>query len=227
MIHPHRIVRHLLVAGVVLTLLAPLAAAADFRESIRIGDERRSEEDPEGALAAYAEAQAAATADTDIAIALSKRASVKAYDQEKYDEAADLAAQALALTESHPVGHVTAYRVKALCEMKGDEDYEAAEKTLVRALALDDVDWAKPTLHLMLGDARRLNGQGSEALEAYEKVASDETLESAIRATAELNIGLTHQYVLRQPTAAREAYETAVELNDGLREEIDNHLGRL
>lgn len=163
MIHPHRIVRHLLVAGVVLTLLAPLAAAADFRESIRIGDERRSEEDPEGALAAYAEAQAAATADTDIAIALSKRASVKAYDQEKYDEAADLAAQALALTESHPVGHVTAYRVKALCEMKGDEDYEAAEKTLVRALALDDVDWAKPTLHLMLGDARRLNGQGSEA----------------------------------------------------------------
>ena len=213
------------VALLALSLLVGMGPS--FRDLLGEGDSLRQKEDPAGAIAAYDRAREAAVSPTDTALAWSKRAIVEAYDDQAYESAMKSVEAALAVEDARPVGIVSAMQVKALCLMRDKEDYAAAAEVLDKATELEDVDWAKPNLRLMRGDCHRFSGERERAVEVYQEVADDQSARDALRGVAMLNVGLVHQYELRQADEAREAYERAVELNSGLKAEVGRHLEKL
>lgn len=215
-----------LLALVLLVGSAGLRAAGDYPASLKAGDERLQAKNFDQALVEYRAALAQAANDTETGLALGKQAHVLASGQKDYAAAKPLAEKALALPNAKAVARVTALQALAECQMRGDKDFQAAAKTLVQALALDDVEWAQPSLRLSLGDCYRGCGQFEEALAVYQRVVETKTVDSGTRAVAQLNLGLTWQYNLKDCEKAKAAYATAVKLLPRLQQEVDGHLAR-
>lgn len=215
------------IAMLTLAALAPATHASAFREAIQEGEALRKSSSYDQAIAAFDKAFASAANNTERAIALGKKAYVLAYDQRDYMAAKPIAERALALPDIHAVAQVTAMRVKAVCLMKGEKDLAAAAETLTEALELDGVDWAKPSLALMLGDCYRLSAKPKEAIEAYSRVFDMDNARTVVQAIAHLNIGMAYQYGLRQNQSARTAYEQAVALDSNLQRNVDTHLSKM
>jgi tetratricopeptide (TPR) repeat protein len=216
--------RTVILAHISFTLAA--GAGETYQESLSLGDSSRQGNDSEQALLEYGTALDQASNSTEKSLALGKKGMVMAYDLKKYPEAAKLAEEALEIQDANPVAKVTALQVLAECQLKGKTDFAAAEKSLSQALALEGVDWSRPTLLLILGDARGL-GKSDEAIQAYQEAADAKAVPDPIRAVAFLNIGLTRQYNLNEPDKARAAYEKAASINNSLQGEIDGHLQRM
>lgn len=219
-----------LVTAISMVFLSGTVALAgpDFKGSIKSGEDARREKRYDAALAEFETAGKQAANATEIGLAMGKKAFVYAYDLKDYKSARETVAKALSSPGNmHAVAKVTLLQVAAEVQMKSDKDHKAAVKTLNEALSLDEVDWAKPTLHLMLGDAYRFDGQFEQALVAYRRLTELPAASKPSKAVALLNIGITQQYNLRDFSAARQAYRDAVELNPGLKTEIDNHVAKL
>lgn len=218
----------LITAACVLTLsAAPATAGEDFPASIKEAEDHHRVRAYEQAIEAYEIAYRQARNATEEALALAKMGYTYAYGLKNFVRAREQADQALAIEDAHNVGRVIAMRVKAHCLMKQDADYDEAAEVLDKALALDEVNWARPSLALMLGDCHRFNRAYDEAIEAYASVEGMAGASNAIVGVAHLNIGMTYHYNLRQPTKAREAYGKALEKNPKLKAEIDRHLAKL
>ncbi|MGB6222780.1 tetratricopeptide repeat protein [Haloferula sp.] len=210
-----------------VALLQAISAAETYQASLAAGDKLRTEGKADPALAEYVTATGQAANDTEKSLALGKQGMVLAYDKKDYPAAAKLADEALAIEGIQPVAEVTALQVRAECEAKGEQNHARAALALEKALALKGVDWSRPGLLLSLGDSRRHLGKFHEAIKAYEEVLATEGVPSPMKAVAHLNIGLTWQYDLKDAAKARSSYAAAVELNEGLKGEVDEHLGRL
>ena len=202
-------------------------AAESYSESLKAGDAARSDHDSEVALKEYSEAIGQASNDTEHALALGKKSLVYSKDLQKFDEAGELAKKAIKFEMAKPVGRVTALMAMGEYQLKGSKEYEEAAKTLEEARKLKDVDWALPGVHMALGDAYRLSGKFNDAIEAYQRVIDDPNTYDGIKSIAFLNIGLANQYGLKNAAEARKAYGEAARLNEALRSETSDHLGRL
>jgi tetratricopeptide (TPR) repeat protein len=152
---------------------------------------------------------------------------IYAFDQKNYKAAKDAAQEVQGMADVRPVAKVTALQVMAECQMKEDKDYPAAMETLEQALALEGVAWAQPALTLALGDCYRFSGKFPQAIETFQKALELPSVNDGMKGIAYLNIGLTHQYNLHEDEEAKAAYKKAVELNPGLKKEVDEHLSRL
>ncbi len=201
--------------------------AASFSESIHLGDEHRGHASPEMAIQAFDDGFNLAANDTERGIALSKKAEVYAYDLKNYDLARTVAEESLALKEAGPVAHVTAYQVLAEIRIKKDNDHRAALSLLEKAVKLEGVEWAHPTLYMMLGDCHRATGDFYKALKSYEKITGMPNTSDALLGTAHLNLGITYQYNLNNPSEARKAYDKAIDHRSSLESEVKSHLSRL
>jgi tetratricopeptide (TPR) repeat protein len=215
------------IAGWCLLVTLTAGAQESFEAAVAQGDSARGVADVPSALAAYRTAANLAVNDTERGIALGKQAEVQAQLVKDFSAAKALAEQSLALPDAHAVSRVVALQVLAASVVGQDENHARAVSLLEEAARLEGVDWAKPTVLLSLGDARRMSGAFDEALAAYGDVLALPGIAPAIAATAHLNTGLTYQYSLMQPAAARDAYARAVELQPGLAGEINAHLARL
>ena len=202
-------------------------AAESYQASLKAGDANRKAMEYEAAISEYSEAYEQAANNTQKALALGKKAYVYAYDKRDYLQARGLANKALMLNDVEPVAEVTLLQVVAECQFREDKDHETAVATLEKALALEGVDWAKPTLALAMGDCYRLSNEPGLACKAYYRVLDMPSANKKVRATALLNIGLARQYGLRAYPEARDAYNKAIELNPDLQTEVEDHLSRI
>ena len=210
-----------------LGLSAGLLNAADsYDASLKAGDEHRKSKEYEPALAEYDAALGLASNDGMKALALGKKGGIY-LDLKNYSSAKAAAQEALEYKGLAPVARVIALQVLADCQMKDDKDYVAAIDTLEQALSLDGVAWAQPSLYLSLGDSYRFSGKFENALETYQRIPALPSANDGVKAIAYLNIGLTHQYNLRDEDQAKAAYKKAVELNPSLKNEVGEHLSRI
>ena len=201
-------------------------AGATYEASLKAGDEHRQYGRFDQAIAEYATALTQVASPTQTALALSKTASVQARDLDDCAAAKEAAEKALAIADVEPVGRVTALESLAICLIQ-DRNYVAASAKLEEALALTGVDWARPSLMILIGDSYRLSGRFEEAIAVLGKLAADETQSTDLRSVANLNIALTQQYGLKNATLAREYYEKAAILNPSLTSEIEGHTSKL
>ncbi|MEO0964633.1 MAG: tetratricopeptide repeat protein [Planctomycetota bacterium] len=202
-------------------------AQSTFPEAIKAGDQARADKDYDDAIAAFEAAERLAGSPTDIAIARGKRAHLYAYALKDYESARAEAAAAIEIEEAHAVARVTALQVMAKVLMTADEDHSGAIPLLEEGVDLEGVDWAQPSLHLMLGDCYRATGSHEDALAAYDAVLYLPNANDGVKAVAHLNTGMTQQYNLRDPDAAGAAYAKAVELNPGFEQAVANHLSNM
>lgn len=221
--------KHLLRLATIFAACLALSAHAQstFSEAIKAGDQARADQDYDAAIAAFRTAERLAGSSTDIAIARGKRAHLYAYALKDYDAARTEAEAALEIEEAHAVARVTALQVMAKVLMTADEHHAAAIPLLEEGVELEDVDWAQPSLGLMLGDCYRATGSYEDALAAYGSVLYLPKASDSVKAVAYLNTGMTNQYNLRDREAARTAYAKAVELNPGFEKTVENHLAKM
>ena len=162
--------------------------------------------------------------DAERGVVLGKQAEILAFDLHDYSRARGLVTQSLQQLDAGVVSEVIALKVRAQCEMQGDKDFGAGKKTLLAALKLPEVQWAKPSIRVMLGDCYRSLGEPVEALRSFEEVAQEDSVDGLLRATAFLNCGLTYFYDLKQPEKSKKFFAEAVRLNPLLAEEVRTHL---
>ena len=215
-----------LAAALLALATAPMHAADTYDASLRAGDEHRMKKEYEPALAEYEAAFGLSSNDGMKALALGKKGGVY-LDQKNYSAAKQAAQQALEYKELAPVAKVIALQVLGDCQLKDEKDYVGAIDTLEQAVLLQGVDWAQPSVNLSLGDSYRLSGKFDKALETYQKIPAVSGASNGIKAIAWLNIGITYQYNLRYEAQAKAAYKKVVELNPGLKTEVDEHLSRI
>jgi len=207
--------------------VVPAHAAENYQASLKAGDDLRASKQYEQALVEYEAAGKHATTPTEQALALGKKGMIYAFDQKNYQAAREAADAATGMPDIRPVALVTALQVMAECQMKEDKDYAGATATLERALELEGVAWAQPTLTMALGDSYRFSGKFPLAIETYNKTSELPETNPGMKGIAFLNIGLTQQYNLHDAEEAKKAYKKAVELNPALQKEVDGHLARI
>lgn len=218
------------VAIVALTLLVSAAAFAQvadpYTEKLQAGDSKSASGDLDGAVADYDAAHADAQTPTQGALALGKKALVliRKQDYPSAREAADSAINSNASIE--PVALVTALQALAKCQLH-DKNYAGALESMTRAAALSGVDWAKPDLAMIKGDAERGSGQFDAAVASYRSILDMPEVSNEFKGVAWLNIGLTEQYSLMNGANAKEAYIKAGELNPGLKAEAETHFAKI
>mgnify|MGYP003591870404 CR=1 FL=1 len=211
------------VAAVWLGGLGVALAGTNYEASVRAGEAAQRAGHGSAALVEYSAALAQAANTTERALALAKKATVHAYVHQDYAAAQAAARSALDLTNARPVARVTALQVLAECQMKAEGDNVAAAGTLEEALLLPEVDWARPTLLLMLGDAYRLTGQFTMALANLQELQDLPDADTGAKGTGMLNTGFIYQYGLKDPAKARAAYAAAVRLRPDLQAEVARH----
>ena len=162
--------------------------------------------------------------DAERGVILGKQAEILAFDLHDYARAQGLVTQSLQQLDAGVVSEVIALKVRAQCEMQGDQDFGAGKKTPAAGVKLPEVQWAKPSIRVMLGDCCRSLGEPVEALRSFEEVAQEDAVDGLLRATAFLNCGLTYFYDLKQPEKSKKFFAEAVRLNPLLAEEVRTHL---
>lgn len=200
------------------------ALASEVSNVILHADTLRSEGNFQESLMELGRAFQRAETDAERGVILGKQAEILAFDLHDYSSARGLVKQSLQQPHAGPVSEVIALRVRAHCEMQGDQDFSAGKKTLLAALNLPDVQWAKSSIKVMLGDCYRNLGDPAEALRSFEEVAREDSVDGLLRATAFLNCGLTCFYDLKQPEKSKKFFAEAVRLNPLLAEEVRAHL---
>ncbi len=201
-----------------------LGMTSEASDAIRRADELRSQGQYQESLAVLNQALQHADDDTDRGIIFGKQAEICAFDLRDFQRAKKFSSQSIQQTLAKPVSVVVALKARAHCEMHGDKDFESAEQTLLAALKLPGVEWAKPTMLVMLGDCYRQLGDVRKALESYKKSTEMEDADAALKATAVLNCGLTYLYDLKQPDKACMFFGEATRINPLLAEEVRAHL---
>lgn len=201
-----------------------LGMASEVSDAIYRADELRSKGQFQESLVVLNRALQFADDETDRGIIFGKQAEICAFDLKDFQRAKKFSSQSLQQTLSKPVSVVVALKARAQCEMQGDKDFASAEQTLLAALKLPGVHWAKPTMLVMLGDCYRRLGDFSKALESYKKSTEMEDADTALKATAAFNCGLTQLYDLGDPEIANTFFMEAVRMNSLLAEEVRAHL---
>ncbi len=201
-----------------------LGMTSEASDAIRRADELRSQGQYQESLAVLNQALQHADDDTDRGIIFGKQAEICAFDLRDFQRAKKFSSQSLQQALAKPVSVVVALKARAHCEMHGDKDFESAEQTLLAALKLPGVEWAKPTMLVMLGDCYRQLGDVRKALESYKKSTEMEDADAELKATAVLNCGLTYLYDLKQPDKASIFFREATRINPLLAEEVRVHL---
>ena len=198
--------------------------ASDVSGVILRADTLRSEGKFQESLTELSRAFQRAETDAERGIILGKQAEILAFDLHDYSRARGLVTQSLQQLHAGVVSEVIALKVRAQCEMRGGKDFGAGKETLLAALKLPEVQWAKPSIRVMLGDCYRSLGEPVKALRSFEEVAQEESVDGLLRATAFLNCGLTCFYDLKQPERSKKFFAEAVLLNPLLAEEVRIHL---
>jgi tetratricopeptide (TPR) repeat protein len=211
-------------------LLVPIAASAQsadpYTEKLKAGDAKSASGDQSGAAADYDAAVGDAKTPTQRALALGKKAVALAQKQD-YAGAREAADSALATGSSiEPVAEVTALQALAKCQLH-EKNYSGALESIVRADGLSGVDWAKPEVAMIRGDAERGAGNADAALASYRSVLEMPGVSNEFKGVAWLNIGLAEQYSKKNGAGAKEAYAKAGELNPGLKAEIETHVVKI
>ena len=213
-----------------LALLLPTAALAQpadpYTEKLQAGDSRSSSGDHAGAAADYEAAVTDARTPTQRALALGKKAMVlvRMRDYPTAREAADSALSTNGSIEA--VAEVTALQALAKCQLH-EKNYTGALDSMTRAGELSGIEWAKPELAMIRGDAERGTGMFDAALASYRSILDMPEVSNEFRGVAWLNIGLTEQYGLKSGLNAKEAYMSAGELNPGLKAETEAHMAKI
>lgn len=198
--------------------------ANEVADVIHRADELRSQGLYQESLAVLNQALQLAEDVTELGIILGKQAEICAFDLKDFQRAEKLSSQSLQQTLADPVSVVVALKTRAHCEMQGDKDFDRAKQTLLAALKLPGVEWAKPTMLVMLGDCYRQLGDFSNALDSYEKTNALKDADAALKATAAFNCGLTYSYDLNKPDKARLFFAEAMRMNPLLAGEVRAHL---
>ena len=209
-----------------LALPAAVLAGANFSESLKAADAAIGTQQGDVALREIDAALTQAANPGERALALSKKGYVLAFLRKDYAAARQAVDEALQ-TPMAPVARVTALQTLAECQMKANRDFQGAISNLETAMALPDVDWAKPSLGMSLADAHREVLQLNDAMTAYQRVTEMANAPASLRAGAWLNIGYIYQYDRKDAAGARNAYAKAVELKPDLRSEVDKHQASL
>ena len=215
--------------GIWLAGASAVPAGTNFLASLQAGEVLQGSGNAQGALTEYSSALSQAANATERALAPAKKATVFAYITKDYAAAKEAAQGALAMSNALPVARVTALQILAECQMKAEGDNVAAAKTLEEALMLTGMDWAKPTLLLMLGDAYRFSGQYTMALSNLQELQDLTDADIGTKALGWLNTAFIYQYGLKDKDKdkARSAYAAAVRLKPDLQAEVDRHLAEL
>ncbi len=211
-----------------LLILAALSAqsADPYTEKLQAGDAKSAAGDRTGAAADYEAAVADAQTPTQRALALGKKALALVQEQD-YAGAREAADSALATNASiEPVAEVTALQALAKCQLH-EKNYAGALESMIRADGLSGVEWARPELAMIRGDAERGSGKFDAAMASYRSILDMPEVSNEFKGVAWLNIGLTEQYSLNNGAGAKEAYMNAGDLNPGLKAEAETHLAKI
>jgi tetratricopeptide (TPR) repeat protein len=217
----------LALSAVLFMPFVALAQSADpYTEKLKAGDAKSASGDQAGAAADYEAAVADAQTPTQRTLALGKKAMALAQKQD-FVAARQAAENALATTAPiEPVAQVIALQALAKCQLH-EKNYASALESATRAGGLSGVEWAKPELAMIRGDAERGTGKFDAAVVSYRSILDLPGVSNEFKGVAWLNIGLTEQYSLNNGANAKEAYTKASELNPGLKAEIETHLAKI
>lgn len=202
-------------------------AAGTYSESLAAADKALGAQQNDTALTELDAAITLSASDGERALALAKKGYVLAFTKKEYAAARSAVDQALKVEGLAPVAKVTALQVLAECQAKAEKNFASAAINLKEALALEGVDWAKPSLTMSLADCYRSIGQLEEALTYYRSVVNMADPGADLKAGAYLNIGFIYQYDRKDYAKAKEAYASAVQLRPALQTEVNGHVGRM
>lgn len=211
-----------------LFFVQPLAfAAATYHDSLKAGDEAMNSGNAELALQEFEAALGHAVAEGEKAFARAKKAYVLAFKKKEYDKAKLELDEAVKVTALSSVAQLTVLQSLAECQMRGERNYRAAALNLEKAIALPEIDFARPYLSLSLADCYREAGEFPKALDVAKAVLDTKGASSQVQASAHFNMGLTYQYGSKDFESAKKSYAEAVKLNPGLKADADSQLSKI
>lgn len=202
-------------------------AATNYGDSLKAGDEAMNAGNAELALQEFEAALGQAVAEGEKAFARAKKAYVLAFKKKDYPGARKELEGLVSITTLSPVAQLTVLQALAECQMKGDRNFAEAAKNLEKAVALPNVDFARPYVSLSLADCYRENGEFQKALDACKAVLDTQGISSQAQASAHFNMGLTYQYGLKNFESAKKSYAEAVKLNPSLKGEADSQSAKM
>ena len=198
-------------------------AGGTYPESLKAGDTAMNGGNADLAIQEFEAALGQGVADGEKAFARAKKAYVLAFIKKDYPKARTELDEAMKVSTLSPVAQLTVFQVQAECQMRADRNFVEAAKNLEMALALPDIDFARPYLNLSLADCYRENGDFPKALDACKKVLETKGISSSAQASAHFNMGMTYQYGLKDFENAKKSYAEAVKMNPGLKGAADTN----
>jgi len=202
-------------------------AAANYSDSLKAGDSAMDAGNLDLALQEFEAAIGHAVAEGEKSFAKAKKAYVLAFRKKDYGAARKEVEGVVSINTLSPVAQLTVLQVLAECQMRGDRNYVEAAKNLEKAVALPDVDFARPYVSLSLADCYRETGEFQKALDAAKAVLDTKGISAQAQASAHFNMGLTYQYGLKDFEKAKQAYAEAVKLNPGLKGDADSQSSKM
>jgi tetratricopeptide (TPR) repeat protein len=202
--------------------------AANYIDSLKAGDTAMDSGKADLALEEFEAAVGHGVTEGEKAFARAKKAFVLSFKKKDYAAARkEVDELAKSLATLSPVAQLTVLQVLAECQMRADRNFVGATENLEKALALPDVDFARPYLNLNLADCYRETGEFSKSLEASQRVLDAAGVSSQTQASARFSMGQTYQYGLKDFEKAKQAYAEAVKLNPGLKGSADSESAKM
>ena len=202
-------------------------AGPSYPESLKAGDTAMNGGNADLALQEFEAALTQAVADGERAFARAKKAYVLAFQKKDYGKAKAELDEAMKVNGLSSVAQLTVLQTLAECQMRGERNYAEAAKNLEKAIALPDIDFARPYLHIPLADCYRETGQFQKALDECKAVVETKGISPQTMASAHFNMGMTYQYGLKDFENAKKSYAEAVKLNPGLKSDADSHSSKM
>ena len=202
-------------------------AGPSYPESLKAGDIAMNGGNSDLAIQEFEAALGQAATDGEKAFARAKKAYVLAFMKKDYTKAKTELDEAMKVSALSPVAQLTVFQSLAECQMRGDHNYAEAAKNLQMALALPNIDFARPYLNIPLADCYRETGDFQKALDACKTVLDTKGISPQTQASAHFNMGMTYQYGLKDFENAKKSYAEAVKLNPGLKAEADSHTAKM